>query len=101
MGSIIPGGRIPTHARTGSTRGGYEGGVGRRQREQTNQRARKSIEGRVVQPLGNKIEYTTWLSLGLSGALPPDSLGTERGGWAFWSLEFAITAEKRFKGSMS
>jgi hypothetical protein len=28
MGSIISGGRIPTHARTGSTRGGYEGGWG-------------------------------------------------------------------------
>uniref|UniRef100_A0A9P3BHE0 HMA domain-containing protein n=1 Tax=Aspergillus pseudoviridinutans TaxID=1517512 RepID=A0A9P3BHE0_9EURO len=36
------------------------------------------------------LTFIIWLSLGLSGALPPDYLDTERGGWAFWSLEFAI-----------
>jgi heavy metal translocating P-type ATPase len=36
------------------------------------------------------LTFIIWLSLGLSGALPPDYLDTARGGWAFWSLEFAI-----------
>ncbi|KAH2057272.1 hypothetical protein KXV43_001097 [Aspergillus fumigatus] len=36
------------------------------------------------------LTFLIWLSLGLSGALPPDYLDTARGGWAFWSLEFAI-----------
>ena len=34
--------------------------------------------------------FVVWLSLGLSGALSPRYLGSQRGGWAFWSLEFAI-----------
>ncbi|GFF63628.1 hypothetical protein IFM60648_07228 [Aspergillus lentulus] len=36
------------------------------------------------------LTFIIWLSLGLSGALPPDYLDTTRGGWTFWSLEFAI-----------
>jgi P-type Cu+ transporter len=36
------------------------------------------------------ITWTIWLSLGLSGALPRAWLDVERGGWPFWSLEFAI-----------
>ncbi|KAL7619830.1 hypothetical protein AAE478_010375 [Parahypoxylon ruwenzoriense] len=31
-----------------------------------------------------------WLGLGLSGRLPDDYLDVEVGGWAFWSLQFAI-----------
>lgn len=34
--------------------------------------------------------FLIWLSLGLSGALPADYLDVSRGGWGFWSLEFAI-----------
>ncbi|KAH9918191.1 heavy metal translocatin [Epithele typhae] len=34
--------------------------------------------------------WVIWLSLGLSGALPPDYLDIEVGGWPVWSLEFAI-----------
>ena len=36
------------------------------------------------------ITFVIWLSLGLSGALSPRYLGSQQGGWAFWSLEFAI-----------
>ena len=34
--------------------------------------------------------WVLWLALGLSGALPPDYLDIEVGGWPVWSLEFAI-----------
>ena len=34
--------------------------------------------------------FLIWLSLGLSGSLPADYLDVSRGGWTFWSLEFAI-----------
>ncbi|RDW86839.1 putative copper resistance-associated P-type ATPase [Aspergillus mulundensis] len=34
--------------------------------------------------------FVIWVSLGESGALPSDYLDVSRGGWAFWSLEFAI-----------
>lgn len=34
--------------------------------------------------------FVVWLSLGLSGALSTRYLGSQQGGWAFWSLEFAI-----------
>ncbi|KAF9893099.1 hypothetical protein FE257_012510 [Aspergillus nanangensis] len=36
------------------------------------------------------VTFVVWLSLGLSGALPADYLDVAHGGWAFWSLEFAI-----------
>ncbi|KAI0824782.1 heavy metal translocatin [Trametes gibbosa] len=36
------------------------------------------------------ITWVIWLGLGLGGALPPDYLDIEVGGWAVWSLEFAI-----------
>lgn len=36
------------------------------------------------------ITFVVWVSLGESGALPRSYLGHEQGGWAFWSLEFAI-----------
>ncbi|OJJ87461.1 putative copper resistance-associated P-type ATPase [Aspergillus glaucus CBS 516.65] len=36
------------------------------------------------------LTFLVWLSLGLSGALPDDYLDVSRGGWTFWSLEFAI-----------
>ncbi|TFK87058.1 heavy metal translocatin, partial [Polyporus arcularius HHB13444] len=36
------------------------------------------------------ITWIIWLSLGFGGALPPDYLDIEVGGWAVWSLEFAI-----------
>ncbi len=36
------------------------------------------------------LTFIIWFSLGQSGALPTDYLDTDRGGWAFWSLEFAI-----------
>jgi P-type Cu+ transporter len=36
------------------------------------------------------ITFVTWLGLGLSGALPERYLNNAQGGWAFWSLEFAI-----------
>lgn len=36
------------------------------------------------------LTFLVWLSLGLSGALPADYLDVSRGGWTFWSLEFAI-----------
>ena len=37
------------------------------------------------------ITWVTWLSLGESGALSRKYLGdSQQGGWAFWSLEFAI-----------
>ena len=36
------------------------------------------------------ITFVVWLSLGESGALPHSYLGHQQGGWAFWSLEFAI-----------
>ncbi|KAI1789551.1 heavy metal translocatin [Ganoderma leucocontextum] len=34
--------------------------------------------------------WVIWLSLGFGGALPQDYLDIEVGGWAVWSLEFAI-----------
>jgi heavy metal translocating P-type ATPase len=34
--------------------------------------------------------FVIWLALGQSGALPPRYLDNAPGGWAFWSLEFAI-----------
>ncbi|OJK05029.1 hypothetical protein ASPACDRAFT_110142 [Aspergillus aculeatus ATCC 16872] len=36
------------------------------------------------------LTFVIWLSLGLSGTLPEDYLDVSRGGWTFWSLEFAI-----------
>ncbi|KKK24968.1 hypothetical protein ARAM_003297 [Aspergillus rambellii] len=37
------------------------------------------------------LTFVIWVSLGVSGALPPDYLdANRRGGWTFWSLEFAI-----------
>lgn len=36
------------------------------------------------------ITWITWLSLGLSGTLPEHWLGPDSGGWAAWSLQFAI-----------
>ncbi|PYI01368.1 putative copper resistance-associated P-type ATPase [Aspergillus sclerotiicarbonarius CBS 121057] len=37
------------------------------------------------------LTFVIWLSLGLSGTLPYDYLDVSRGGWTFWSLEFAIS----------
>lgn len=34
--------------------------------------------------------FILWFALGQSGALPPDYLDNPLGGWAFWSLQFAI-----------
>lgn len=34
--------------------------------------------------------WIIWLSLGVSGFLPADYLGSENGGWVAWSLQFAI-----------
>jgi Cu+-exporting ATPase len=36
------------------------------------------------------VTWLTWLSLGLSGALPENYLEGNEGGWAAWSLQFAI-----------
>ncbi|KAL9077390.1 MAG: hypothetical protein Q9161_000235 [Pseudevernia consocians] len=36
------------------------------------------------------ITFVVWLSLGESGGLAHSYLGRQQGGWAFWSLEFAI-----------
>ncbi|QMW43292.1 hypothetical protein G4B11_006662 [Aspergillus flavus] len=36
------------------------------------------------------LTFIIWLALGASGALPDDYLDVAHGGWAFWSLEFAI-----------
>lgn len=36
------------------------------------------------------ITFVIWLALGYSGALSEKYLGSQQGGWAFWSLEFAI-----------
>ncbi|KAI0677106.1 heavy metal translocatin [Trametes maxima] len=36
------------------------------------------------------VTWVVWLGLGLGGALPEDYLDIEVGGWAVWSLEFAI-----------
>lgn len=36
------------------------------------------------------ITWIIWLALGTSGTLPQTWLDTERGGWEFWSLQFAI-----------
>src|ERR1700761_172625 len=36
------------------------------------------------------LTWVIWLSLGLSGALPQTWLDVDKGGWPFWSLEFAI-----------
>lgn len=36
------------------------------------------------------VTWVTWLGLGLSGRLPDAWLDSAQGGWAFWSLEFAI-----------
>ncbi|CAM9024048.1 unnamed protein product [Wickerhamomyces anomalus] len=37
------------------------------------------------------ITWIVWLSLGYSGALPDSYLDIDIGGWAIWSLEFAIS----------
>ncbi|KKY22859.1 putative copper resistance-associated p-type [Phaeomoniella chlamydospora] len=34
--------------------------------------------------------FVIWVSLGVSGKLPQRYLNNDRGGWVFWSLEFAI-----------
>ncbi|OJJ44290.1 hypothetical protein ASPZODRAFT_144862 [Penicilliopsis zonata CBS 506.65] len=34
--------------------------------------------------------FVIWLALGESGVLPADYLDVAHGGWAFWSLEFAV-----------
>lgn len=36
------------------------------------------------------VTWLVWLSLGLSGVLPDSYLGTEKGDWVAWSLQFAI-----------
>lgn len=36
------------------------------------------------------LTFVIWLALGHSGVLPIDYLDIARGGWTFWSLEFAI-----------
>ncbi|KAL4931174.1 putative copper resistance-associated P-type ATPase [Aspergillus undulatus] len=36
------------------------------------------------------LTFVIWVSLGLFGALPSNYLDVSRGGWPFWSLEFAI-----------
>lgn len=36
------------------------------------------------------ITFFIWLAFGYSGVLPAKYLGSQQGGWAFWSLEFAI-----------
>ncbi|PGH06061.1 hypothetical protein AJ80_08229 [Polytolypa hystricis UAMH7299] len=36
------------------------------------------------------VTFVLWLSLGLSGTLPDSYLDSAQGGWAFWSLQFAI-----------
>lgn len=36
------------------------------------------------------LTFLIWLALGHSGVLPQDYLDIARGGWTFWSLEFAI-----------
>jgi heavy metal translocating P-type ATPase len=36
------------------------------------------------------LTFVIWLSLGLSGSLAHKYLDDQQGGWAFWSLEFAI-----------
>ncbi|KAL4921914.1 E1-E2 ATPase-domain-containing protein [Aspergillus aurantiobrunneus] len=36
------------------------------------------------------LTFVIWVILGVSGALPLDYLDVNRGGWAFWSLEFSI-----------
>ncbi|RMZ82637.1 hypothetical protein DV738_g1656, partial [Chaetothyriales sp. CBS 135597] len=36
------------------------------------------------------VTWVVWLSLGVSGAIPSTWLDVRQGGWAFWSLEFAI-----------
>ena len=37
------------------------------------------------------VTFVTWLGLGESGVLPKRWLDVAQGGWAFWSLEFAIS----------
>ena len=36
------------------------------------------------------VVWIIWLTLGLTGSLPRDYLDVRAGGWAFWSLQFAI-----------
>jgi len=36
------------------------------------------------------VTWIVWLALGTSGRLPADWLDVNKGGWAFWSVEFAI-----------
>ncbi|OJI99951.1 hypothetical protein ASPVEDRAFT_26713 [Aspergillus versicolor CBS 583.65] len=36
------------------------------------------------------LTFVIWVSLGVSGTLPAGYLDVNRGGWPFWSLEFAI-----------
>ena len=37
------------------------------------------------------LTFVVWVGLGVSGALPKRWLNVAQGGWAFWSLEFAIS----------
>jgi Cu+-exporting ATPase len=37
------------------------------------------------------LTFVVWLGLGTSGALPQNWLDVSQGGWAFWSIEFAIS----------
>lgn len=37
------------------------------------------------------VTFILWLSLGESGVLPTDYMDSNQGGWAFWSLKFAIS----------
>lgn len=36
------------------------------------------------------ITFVIWTTLGYSGALKPEYLDSQQGGWSFWSLQFAI-----------
>ncbi|KAH7305328.1 hypothetical protein B0I35DRAFT_444338 [Stachybotrys elegans] len=36
------------------------------------------------------VTWAVWMSLGLSGRLPPDWMDARSGGWVAWSLQFAI-----------
>ncbi|KAK2768160.1 hypothetical protein FQN54_000012 [Arachnomyces sp. PD_36] len=56
------------------------------------ERVADTVTGYFV-PVITAIAITTfliWFGLGQSGSLPPDYLDMPQGGWAFWSLEFAI-----------
>ncbi|KAI9688115.1 MAG: hypothetical protein M1822_001621 [Bathelium mastoideum] len=36
------------------------------------------------------VTWVVWMSLGMSGVLPPDYKDSSAGGWSFWALRFAI-----------